>query len=390
MDNFQIAQSLTGMANSKRITPIYPTASSSSMYTHPMTSQTYPQLDTKPIYPSTWTVPYTGNTSPVETYGFEQPVMYLSDPMPISMTNTNVYSMSCRWPHPTARRVQQAPNVHYDQDSTYRTHTLPYTQSGNVRVGGVSEPLSPLNMSSLRMTLPERPHPRQHRLTASVAPQRQLPFPQPANPVQSSRKNVLDELQGQALRSGQAASTSSVAASATFIKPPLPWSPETNAQSHVSAANPISTRTQTLAATDDALDFLATAAIEGDMSTIDTAQPQLNFSSPPLFDPTTIPAPVTTYSTFRENRTYSQSSAVCGHNSHTNMYSFTPDSGSKRNSLVGESSSECKLVNGHRYAPLTHQPSQDSSTAETQQQASAVKRNVPLHRASTVNISGSV
>jgi hypothetical protein len=72
------------------------------------------------------------------------------------------------------------------------------------------------------------------------------------------------------------------------------------------------------------------------------------------------------------------------------MYSFTPDSGPKRNSLVGESSSECKLVNGHRYAPLTHQPPQDSPTAETQQQASAVKRNVPLHRASTVNISGSV
>jgi hypothetical protein len=390
MDNFQIAQSLTGMAHSNRMLPIFTAATSNTMYARTMSSQSYPQLDTKSEYPSTWTIPYSEDTSPVENYGLEQSATYLTNalPMPMPMTNGNMYSSTCRSAQLTNRAFQQTPNVYYDQESSYAAHGLPYGSTDPVRSANPGD-YSPLNMISLRMNLPERPHPRHQSGVEGIAPQRQLPFPQPPNPVQTSRRNVLDELQGQRLRSGQAASASSSGSSATFMKPLLPWSSHDNNQISVSTATASGTSASMPPAADGALEFLATTAIDGDTSVAGTSQLELNFSSPTLFDPMTAPAPSTSYSTFREDRAHSQALAhMPRQSSESNLYSFNPDSATKRNS-AGDSADDCKLVNGQSYMPLTHRSQQSPVLPKSLHKESFDNRQDPLHRTSMANLSSS-
>jgi hypothetical protein len=383
MDNFQIAQSLTGMAHSNRMLPMYSTTTSNAMYARPISSQTYAQLDAKPAFPSAWTIPpYSEEISSVETYGLGQSSAYLTNPMPMStpmpMTNSNMYNPGCRWTHPTTRAFQQAPNLYYDQETSY--NGLSYESSHTVRDTDLD---SPLNMTSLRMALPDRPHPRRSSGADGIAPQRQLPFPQPPNPVQTSRKNVLDELQGQRLRSGQAASVSSMGRSAFFVKPLLNLSAHNSSQINVSTATSSATPVSMPNTADGALDFLATTATDRDASVPGTTQLQLNFNSPALFDPLITPAPSASYSTFREERPH-----MPRQNSETNLYSFNPDSATKRNSTDGEESHDCKLVNGQSYIPLTGQPQQSTIVPESLQRESFENRQVSLLTSMT-NLSSS-
>ena len=376
------------MANSTGVMPIYPAATNNQMYARPMTSQTYPPLDTKSMYSSSWTVPYSEDTSPVETYGLENSAAYLPNPTP--MTSNSMYGTSYRWTHPTSKRLQHGANTYYDQDSSYTPHGLPYVQTSNIRTSAASEALSPLNMSSLSLTLPERPHPRQYAMTDSAAPQRQLPMPQPS-PAQTSR-NVVDQLQDQRLRSGQV-NASSAGSGATFAKPLLPWSADSDSQANATAAAATSSgiSTQLTTATDGALNYLAAvSSMVGDTSAAGTpSQIQLNYSSSSLLEAMNAPAPATTYSTFREHRPQGTPSVrLPRHSSQTSLYTFNADSTSKPSSL-GEDSS-CTLVNGQCYTPLPHQPQQQvSSGAESLQRESFDNRNVPLHRSSMGDLNSS-
>jgi hypothetical protein len=378
MDHLHIAQSLTGMAQSSGVMPIYPETPNSPTYSR-MASSHYPQLDTKPIFPSTWNVPYSGDTSPVENYGLDQSAGYSSDP--VAMTHPNMYTASCRWTYPPSRPYPPATSMYYDQQSAYSTHGLPYTTPSNVQSTAMNEPTSPMNMSSLQLTLPERPR---YRMPEVAAPRRHLPAPQP-NPTQISR-NALDNLQDQRLRSGQA-NTSSMSTGGAFMKPPS-WSSSSGTQVSVPSTTTIDASLNMPTTADGALNFLATAAIGVDANTVGTTpQFELNFTSSPLIDGITAAVPTAPYSNFRASRSYRQSSTqVTRHDSHTNLYSLAPNKPTKRDSLHEDDFEDCKLVNGRQYTPLTHLQPQTSSAPESLQRESFENRNVPLHRSSLGNL----
>jgi hypothetical protein len=374
MDHLHIAQSLTGMAQSNGVMAIYPATSNSPTYSR-MTSSHYPQLDTKPIFPSTWNVSYSGDTSPVENYGLDQSAGYLSDP--IAMTHPNMYAASCRWTYPPSRPYQPATSMYFDQQSGYSIHGSPYTTSSNAQSTTMDEPTSSMNMSSLQLTLPERPRYREPEV---AAPRRQLPAPQP-NPTQTSR-NALDNLQDQRLRSGQA-KTSSMSTGTALMRPPS-WSSSSGSQGSVPAIATTDASLHMPMTTDGALNCFTTAAIGDDTNTVGTTPPfELKFTSSPLIDGIIASVPTAPYSNFRASRLYRQSSTqVTRHDSQTNLYSLVPDKSAKRDSLHEDDSEDCKLVNGRRYTPLKHLQSQTSSASERLQRDSFENRSVPLHRSS--------
>jgi hypothetical protein len=378
MDHLHIAQSLTGMAQSNGVLPIYPPTPNSPTYSR-MTSSHYPQLDTKPIFPSTWNGSYSGDTSPVENHGLDQPAGYLSDP--VAMTHPNMYAAACRWTYPPSRPYQPVTSMYSDQQSAYPTHSLSYTTSSNAQSSAMNEPTTSMNMSSLQLTLPERPR---YRMPEVAAPRRQLPAPQP-NPTQTSR-NALDNLQDQRLRSGQA-NTASMSPSTTLTKPPS-WNSSSGSQVSVSTLGTTDGSLNTPMTTDGALNLFTTAAIGDDTNTVGTTpQFELNFTSSQLVDGITAAVPNVPYSHFRASRSYCQSSTqVTRHDSHTNLYSLAPNEPAKRDSLHEDDSEDCKLVNGRRYKPLKHLQPQTSSAPESLRRESFENRNVPLHRSSLGNL----
>jgi hypothetical protein len=376
MDNFHIAQSLTGMANSNEVIPIYSVATNESTYPRQATNQACTPLDTKSIYPPTWTVPYAEDTSPVETYDLGQSISYIADNVPV--TNSSLYGPSYhRWTCPTSRSFQQATNVYFDQDPYPNVHDLMYTANKN-RITETGEPLSPMNMSSLGMALPPRPHPHRYGATDEVA--RQLPFPQP-NPAQTSR-NALDNLQNQRLRSGQGSSTS-------FTRILQPWNPNNDSIANATTTTSIENSAPVAATTDGALGFLATAAVEDNASVAGTAtSPELNFSLPSLLDTKAVSAPINKYSNFRESRNQCKASGnITRHDSHTNLYSYDTHDTPKRNPSSEENSEERKLVNGHQYIPLAHQQTPVSSNQESLQGDSIQNRDFPPQRVSIGSLS---
>ncbi|EAT81166.1 hypothetical protein HBI56_105180 [Parastagonospora nodorum] len=369
IDNFHLAQSLTGMANSTAMAPLYSMPANEHAYARPTSSGTYPLIDTKPIYPSTWTVPYTGDTSPVETYGLEQQTSFL--PNNVSVPHSNFYDASYRWAYTSGRPLQQASNVYYDEDPYTAMYGLPYTPNKH-RITVPSEPLSPMNMSSLETALPSRPH---RRYCAPDGVARQLPFPQP-NPAQSSR-NAVDNLQDQRLRSSQGGS-------ASFMRPIQPWNPNTESLVNSTTATSITNSALAPSAIDGALEILATTAIEGDAgTTVTSTSPELNFSTSTLLEAMTASAPSNKYSNFRENRSQGRTSGqLTRQGSHTNLYSYNTFNSMNHNALGDEGSDDCKLVNGKQYVPLAHQSMQGSSMPESLQRDSFQKRNGPMQRES--------
>lgn len=383
MDNLNIAHSLTSLATGNRMIPIY--SANNPIYPRATSAQQYPSLDTKPGCPSTWTVPYSEDTSPVDTYGLDQPGAYLANTMP--MSTPNMYAPSCRWTHTSTKPQYQASSAYIEQGSLYATNGLPYIQS-NLRTT-TAEPLSPLNMSSLQESLPERPRARQLHTAEVTAPRRQLPFPQPS-PAQTSR-NVVDQLQDQRLRSAQASIAPAMSTGGSFAKPLLPWS-GSNGENNINESEAMQSNSSLPSTSDGATAYLPTTSMADEVVTA-SAAPQVNFNfsnTSGLLETMNTPAPTTPYSNFREFRTpQSKASPMMRHSSQTNLYSFNSDHTSKRNSLGGESSNDCMLVSGHRYTPLGRSQPLGVPFTDSLQEESLENRNIPLHRASMSNLHGS-
>jgi hypothetical protein len=225
------------MTNGYNVTSLYP----GNDYNTPYSRQQYPQLDTKPSYPSAWTEPYSEDTSPIENYGINQAAAYLSNPLsnPASMSSASMYPPSYRWTSPNPKPLQHGTNSCFNQNSSFPTHGLPYEVSSS-RLNTSSKALSPLNMGSMQMALPERPHPRQLQHSDASVPRRQLPIPQPS-PAQTSR-NVVDQLQDARLRSAQA---STIDSRASFAKPVLSWNVDVENQINIAGATSIDTTPHT-------------------------------------------------------------------------------------------------------------------------------------------------
>ena len=119
-----------------------------------------------------------------------------------------------------------------------------------------------------------------------------------------------------------------------------------------------------------------TSTADDTITTTTASHLELNFSTSGLLDAISAPAPATNYSYVRESRQMARPS------SQTNLYSYSPSSSSKRNSLSGESASDCALVSGHRYTPLNHSQLQSSPGNRSLHHESYQSRNVQLHRTS--------
>lgn len=371
MDNYHIAQTMTGMA-SPHYMPMYSSPARNAPYSRPSMNQSYPQLDTKP----TWTMPYAEESSPIEAYGLDQTPAYVSGAA--SMPSVDMFPPSYRWTYPATRPPQQTPNAFYD--NCYAPNGLPCLPQTDLSSFSGAEPPSPMNMSSLRATLPERPHPRQLRISSGVVPQRQLPFPQPSSAPSS--RNVLDNLQDQRLRSSQAGITSPMSSHTVYAKPSLPWHSSTATHAIEATSIDSETSAQDSAPVEGSLDFLSAAANDGNIAATSTApQPELNFTTSSLLDAMTAPTLTSPYSNFRENRAYSQSSAR-RHDSQAASYSFRPSSSSKRSSSSSDDTEERNLVSGRRYTPLTPLQAQPSTASEGLQCESFDNRSTPVHRGS--------
>ena len=378
LDDRSMAYSLSGMATAhNNMMSMYSTGGNSGLYARPMPNQQYSQLDSKPAYSSAWTLPYSEDTSPVDAYPLDQPPAYL--PQSTAIANTNMYTPAYRWTQPTAKSLQQG-STYFDQDLQF-AHT-------NGRLATPSD-VSPLNtgMSSLQLTIPERPHPRQPLPLDSSVPRRQLPMPQPS-PAQSS--HVVDQMQDARLRSAQAIGTSGMDGRGSFAKSLLPWT--TDSESHANASGVASadafTQPISPAMPDNAessMSYMPNTTSTADDATATTAasQLELNFSTSGLLEGMSAPAPATNYSYVRETRPMTRPA------SQTNLYSYSPDSSSKRNSISGESSSDCTLVSGHRYTPLSHSQTRSSPGNRSLHRESCQNRNmqpVQLHRTSMGNL----
>jgi hypothetical protein len=340
MEDRNIAYSLSGMANGHSMMPIYATGGNSVLYSRPMSTQQYSQLDTKPVYQSGWALPYSEDTSPVDAYSIDQPTTFL--PQSTAIQNTSMCQPSYRWAQPIAKSFQHG-NTYCDQDLHFA--------HANARLVTPSD-VSPLNtgMSALQVSIPERPHPRQPLPLDSGAPQRQLPIPQPS-PAQTNR-NVVDQLQDARLRSAQAIGTSTMDSRGSFAKPLVPWT--TDSENNVNPS----------VATDDVT------------ATTTAAQLGLNFSTSGLLDGMSAPVSTTNYSYVRETRPMARPA------SQTSLYSYSPDASSKRNSTSGESSNDCALVSGHRYTPLSHSQTQSSPGSCKMHRDSCQDRNLQAHHTS--------
>jgi hypothetical protein len=316
-------------------------APSSPVRSRPLT---YPSgLDTKSVLSQAWySSPFNSEeTSPVETYGLDHSAVYLP------AQNSVAYSGSYGWS--TENKPAMTSYLGHDS-SMYRTQGQPYTQH-SIRSAASSDTLSH-SMTSLQLTLPVRPH-TNSGLPVSQRPQ--LPIPQPS-PAQTSR-NVVDQLQDQRLRSGQAMGGSSLS-NGGFVKPQLPFASESDVQiTTTREALPAQTITSVPASTADTAPCYPNVTTTSTEAIPVTVAPQFDFSTSPLFDTTPAPAQPA-YSNFRDSQDYKPMTSspsktampMIQEMSQNNFYSV----GSGSNSKGSSGASDSMLVSGHRYSPLSH------------------------------------
>lgn len=358
-----MAQSLTSMASAQDYMPLYSAGGtvpdlrhmSNQQYHQSEAKSRYPQLlDTKAAYNPDWTLPYAEDTSPVESYPFSQSSAYLSTPT--TAVGSTLDGHSYRWAHPAARNLQPTASYYSDYGNSYVNNGLPYLDT-DISPSAAAEPLSPLNMSSLQLTLPERPRQRQLQPTElSQTPRRRLPAPQP-HPSHGLH-HALDQQQGRRLRSSQTTATPSFVHATSFTKPLLPWTAANenllNAMNETTTAA-MAAPTTTLGPVDvinNASSLLsATTSVDETDLKGPTPSTEFNFNPSTLLDPsaTTAPTPPA-YSNFRESRDLSGSSKAPLNRSNSSSSLYTH--AGRRPSFSGVSSSS-SLVSGHQYTPLS-------------------------------------
>lgn len=364
------------MGAAHNMMPLYSASGEGAYQSYPLleTKFEYPQHDTKPSYGSGWTASYGDDTSSIETYPFDQPQSYSSS-LP-ARAGSDSYGLPCRWT-PQGTRSSQPISSHYsDYGHSYITNGLPYLQT-DIPTVATNEPVSPLNMSSLQLTLPERPRQRQPQPTeVPLTPRRHLPAPQP-KPGRGLH-HALDHQQDRRLRSSQSLgtpffnnATSSYMSAHTFTKPLLPWSAANeklmNAVNEATstAMPPPATPSRLLgSAADTSPDSLPQGTSMNEASpTTGISSNDLNFGTVSLLDPSLMAAPTPpAYSNFRESRDFSASATstqLSRNSSSSSLYAF--DGASRRPSWPGDGSSS-NLVSGHIYAPLSQ--SNGSSSLE--------------------------
>ncbi|PVI08386.1 hypothetical protein DM02DRAFT_647753 [Periconia macrospinosa] len=320
----------------------------------------YPQLDTKSTYPSVWPASCAENTSPVDAYSLE-PSAYLAGQQAMA-----TYPSNYRWSQSSKASLGNS-YLEPDPVSGFNTQNLSVSyMSTNVRNNAPPEAGSPLNMTSLQISLPER-----HTSDAAV-PQRQLPIPQPS-PAQTTR-NIVDQMQDRRLRSVQGA-PNPLSSSTGFSRLPILCDdvPST-AATESSAAAPVSSSCPT----DPVISYVTAVSAEDIPATSVENQPQINFSTSTLLDGLPASAVPTTYSNFR-NYNLPTSSPDDPHETRpsppTNVYGYSPSCSRRR---VGDSRNDEAL-----YSPRNTRQPRHQHSLENVQRDSLNNRSVPVERATT-------
>lgn len=386
-----MTRSLAGLANSHNMLPVYSANSTSMIYPRTMPAYQYHHSDTRPAYSSGWANPYSEDNSPVDSYPLDQSSAYLPAPA-LTTTATHTYDTPSRWTLPTTRSVEYDSNSYTDQEPSYVTQSLPHIQTDN-RASTATEVVSPLNMTSLQMNLPEPSHTPRYQTSEAATPQRQLPMPQPS-PALTAR-NVVDQMQDQRLRSAQIGGGNQVANN-TLVKPLLPWIPEGDARL-IAPSGPVSMSASTHSTTsapppgasDCTLGYTtAPNAAHNYCSVTDTpSQLQLDFSAPIPFDVMNMPASTTTYSNFRDYR-----GSVASPNqsqrqpSQSDSCVVKTDSSPKRSSLSGDSSTSYGSINGHQRTSPSHSHPTSGTTFKIPCRGVHESKHVPFRRSPIANV----
>ncbi|EMD59614.1 hypothetical protein COCSADRAFT_100594 [Bipolaris sorokiniana ND90Pr] len=371
MDNINMAHNLSSLAGAQQMMPVYQSGGDNSLYQRaiPIQYSQYPALDTKSTYAPAWTVPFPEDASPVEAFNLEQPPGYIPNTAP--MANANIYGSSYRGSDSGARYLGGSC---FDQESF---NSLPYATSN----GRITPPdISPLDagMSSLQLSLPERPRPRQTHPSEPSVPRRHLPMPQP-NPAQSNR-NAVDKSQDERLRSARVSGSSAIDNRGSFARPPMPWVVEGGNQANVPGASPTNDAKQVIAqprlhdSTENPISYFPTT---GDITTTSTSsQLELAFSTSGLLDGTSASAQATAYSCVRGSH------QIAPGDTQSNIHSFESRHSAKRNSTAGDLPSNHPLGTSHRYTPLNHSPPQNSSSSRKPHRDVCHGRSTRLQRTS--------
>lgn len=374
MDGITVAQNLTQLANSGQPFLLHGTT---PCYTRP-TSSHMDHSPTKSIYSSGWTTPYSEETSPVENYFPNHHGSYTQNSGPV--LGSNAYAMHDEWTYPTKQSNNLAAIPYYDQVVPYIHNGLPMSSS-STSSSHDSEPYSSMNMTSLQMSLPERPPPQQHSTDRSYQ-RHLLPIPQPSS-HQSSR-NVVDQLQHQRLRSAHGVGTSSMSANPIYSKPLIPWVGDNNSHVNPSCKEPAESALSSCTTSDDASTFPASTCSTDGLNNAATTMPlNLNFSSSALLDTITAPSPHITYSNFRQKRTPCQPAqeSTYENNSGFSMYTFETNKASRRKAK-GDASPTSTLVSGHRYSPPALDISPTPYANSKSKQEFYTDHKVPVQRSS--------
>ncbi|EUC46719.1 hypothetical protein COCMIDRAFT_92058 [Bipolaris oryzae ATCC 44560] len=371
IDNINIAHGLNNMAGAQQMIPVYQTGGNNTFYQRaiPIQYSQYPTIDTKSTYAPAWTVPFPEDASPVEAFNLEQPPGYI--PNTASMTNANIYGSSYRGSDPGARSLGGAC---FDQESF---NSLPCaTSNGRVTPSDIS-PLD-TGMSSLHLSLPERPRPRQTHPSEPSVTRRHLPIPQP-NPAQSNR-NAVDKSQDERLRSARVSGSSAINNRGSFARPPMPWVVEGGNQANVSGVSPTNDAKQVIAqprlhdGTENPISYFSTT---GDITATSTgSQLDLAFSTSGLLDGMSASAQAAAYSCVRGSH------HIAPGDPQSNIHSFENTHSTKRNSTVSDLPSNHPLGTTHRYTPLNHSPPQNSFGSRKPHREACHGRSTRLQRTS--------
>jgi len=361
--------------------PIY--SASSPIYPRTFPTNQYSTISTKSIYPETWaSVPYTDD-SPVESYGLQSTCVSSQD----SMGSIYGAQDSLRWNGFSQKAIMNGNSLFIDQDtpSSYAGSGLSYLTTPVIRTAVTTEGISPLSMTSLHSTLPV------------ALNDRQLPIPQSTRSQPTT--TAVDQLHMRSLPSSQGTNSTNINSNGTYTKAAMAWSNEGSA-TEGRPSSITSSSSGEIAASTPSKNYGSTTMPEGVLGYIpvtatSSPEPSPTSTAPSLTYSTaseSMPASIigNGYSNFRHHglpHVSSSEGLLSRHGSSSNLYSFSTDSSSKRNSLGEISPTEGTLVSGQRYAPLCQPQPQHASSVDALRRDSLDQRSAPTHHslASSLN-----
>ncbi|KAJ9657737.1 hypothetical protein H2201_008050, partial [Coniosporium apollinis] len=312
----------------------------------------YPMVAQRTVYPPTWSSNPYGEDSTVESYGLQS-----SGYLPGQSTMAGLYgghdgSNDARNYGLGSRPATNPSGVYLDQESAAAYSSTPsafYNTPVTRQPTVTTESASPFGMTSLQSALTGR----------------QLPMPT-ANRMQGS--SMTDGLTARMLLSTQGAGLSDPNAAANYTRVAMAWNQEGVASNErqgsiVDISNgdvmaQSSSKSSSIPSSIPEANVMAYVPITSSPEHSPTTGPSLGYSS----TASSMPAPLLS------GRSSGPSSVMLTASSGSdtsNMYTYSANSSSRRDSTGASSPTDNTLVSGQRYAPIAQPQSQQPMSVET-------------------------